>query len=223
MRKYKISKEEEVGMFFKMILEGLPSKERINIGLPGGRSIVPILHTLKDDIGKNLLSRCLFYLVDERVEGEKNVDTIRKEFFDDAIKEGKVQEDQLLAPSYSGNPSMIEEELKHYSSLIPEKFDIVVFGVGEDGHVGALYPGFPQLESNNLVEYMEDSPKDPPKRSTMTFNAFNQDAHIILLFLGEGKKDALKLFMEGDYEECPAAYFYDFENLHIITDQDAGL
>lgn len=218
MKKYKLSKKEEAGMFFKVLLEGMSDKEKINVGLPGGRSIIPILHTLRDEIGRNLLSRCFFFMVDERVEGEKNVDTIRDNFFDAALKEGEVSEDQLLVPSFSGDPGKVEAELDYYSSLVPDRFDILVFGVGEDGHVGALYPGFPQLDSEKLVEYMEDSPKEPPKRSTMTFKAFNRDATVILLFLGEGKKEALKSFYEKDYSECPAAYFEDFEDLHVMTD-----
>ncbi|MFP4656355.1 MAG: 6-phosphogluconolactonase [Candidatus Woesearchaeota archaeon] len=216
MRKYKVSEPQESGVFFRMLLEGMNDKETINIGLPGGRSIVPILREMSN-IGANLLSRCRFYLVDERAEGEKNEQTLRENFFDEAIAEGKLKEEQLIFPVFSGD---VDKDIEEYKSKVPERFDLIVFGVGEDGHVAAMYPGSEHLDSVEPVVYMDDSPKPPPKRFSMTFNAFNKDAVVILLFFGDAKREAFKRFMDEDYKECPAAYFDDYEGLHIITDID---
>ncbi len=214
MKRYKVSSLKEGGVFFRMLLEGVSDKERINIGLPGGRSIVPILEELSE-VGSNLLSKCNFYLVDERAEGEKNEDTLRDNFFAQAIKEGKIEESQLNFPVLGED---VEAGIEEYASKVPEHFDILVFGVGEDGHVAAMYPGSEHLDSEQSVVFMDDSPKPPPKRYSMTFKAFNKDATVVLLFFGEAKRNAFKSFMEDDYTECPAAYFHEFEELHVITD-----
>ncbi len=216
MRKYKVASPEESGVFFRMLIEGMADKEKIHIGLPGGRSIVPLLKGL-EHVGANLLSRCVFHLVDERAEGEKNEDTLRKTFFDGAISRGKLTEEQLVFPELKGD---VDADLEEYRKTVPSRFDMIVLGVGEDGHVAAMYPESEHLHSEDTVVYMEDSPKPPPKRYSMTFKAFNTDSEVVLLFFGEAKREAFKKFMEGDYEECPAAFFNEFEGLHVITDID---
>ena len=216
MRKYKVSSLDEAGKFFRMILEGLANQERINVGLPGGRSIVPLLKEMSNT-NQEILSKCYFYLVDERAEGDKNEQTLRDNFLDEALSSGKIKQEQLIFPKFEGD---VSTDLKNYADTVPEKFDILVFGVGEDGHVAAMYPNSPLLNSEDLVVYMDDSPKPPPKRYSMTFKAFNKDAIVILLFFGDGKRDAFKSFVEGESDSCPASKFDEYENLHVITDLD---
>jgi 6-phosphogluconolactonase len=69
--------------------------------------------------------------------------------------------------------------------------DIVVLGVGEDGHTASLFPGHSALKATGLAVGIRDSPKPPPQRVTLTLPALQAARHVIILATGEGKADAV--------------------------------
>lgn len=86
-------------------------------------------------------------------------------------------------------------------------FDLVMLGLGPDGHVASLFPGFPQLDvTDQLVVGVTDSPKPPPERITMTFPLLNNTREVWFLVSGDGKADAVRraLADDGTVAETPA-------------------
>ena len=86
-------------------------------------------------------------------------------------------------------------------------FDLVLLGVGPDGHVASLFPGFAQLEVDDEIALsVTDSPKPPPERITLTFPALNRTHEVWFLVTGEGKADAVAraLAEEGSVHQTPA-------------------
>ncbi|MER3484038.1 MAG: 6-phosphogluconolactonase [Meiothermus sp.] len=80
------------------------------------------------------------------------------------------------------------------ADLVP--FDLVVLGLGEDGHTASLFPGR-ELEQDTLVIPVHDSPKAPPERISLTAKALSQTQLIVYLVTGEGKREALQNFLNG--------------------------
>ena len=76
-----------------------------------------------------------------------------------------------------------EIELRSYLPL-----DLVLLGVGEDGHVASLFPGNPAArETARLVADVHGAPKPPPDRVTLTFPVLNAARETIVVAAGAGK------------------------------------
>ena len=82
-----------------------------------------------------------------------------------------------------GSAAEYETELRPFLPL-----DLVLLGVGEDGHVASLFPGNPATrETQRLVADVHDAPKPPPDRATLTFPVLNAARQILAVAAGAGK------------------------------------
>jgi len=88
------------------------------------------------------------------------------------------------------------------------EFDVMMLGVGPDGHVASLFPGFPQLDVDDRIAVgVTDSPKPPPERISLTFDALNRSKSVWFLVSGDEKAPAVaRALAEGtDRHDCPAS------------------
>ena len=86
------------------------------------------------------------------------------------------------------------------------EFEVVMLGVGPDGHVASLFPGFPQLDATDVAVAVTGSPKPPPERITLTNAALNRARSVWFLGSGEGKAPAVARALGGaERHEIPAA------------------
>ncbi|MFE6650034.1 6-phosphogluconolactonase [Nocardioides sp. NPDC057772] len=85
-------------------------------------------------------------------------------------------------------------------------FDILMLGVGPDGHIASLFPGFPQLDAKDAIAVgVTGSPKPPPERITFTFEALRRSSTVWFLVSGEGKAEAVaKAHAGAPISEIPA-------------------
>lgn len=85
-------------------------------------------------------------------------------------------------------------------------FDVLMLGVGPDGHVASLFPDHPALGAAGSVTAVHDSPKPPPTRVSLTFSALGAAQQVWFLVAGADKADAVAAALRSeDLRTCPAA------------------
>jgi len=77
-------------------------------------------------------------------------------------------------------------------------FDVVLLGIGPDGHCASLFPEHPGLEDDSsTVLAIRNSPKPPPLRLSLSFDGLNSANEIWVVASGTGKAQAAALALDG--------------------------
>lgn len=86
------------------------------------------------------------------------------------------------------------------------RFDLILLGMGDDGHTASLFPGNPALEMEDRLFVATYVPQHETHRLTLTLPAINAARRVIFLVVGEGKAETLRRVLEGesDPSEFPA-------------------
>ncbi|HEX6391638.1 MAG TPA: 6-phosphogluconolactonase [Solirubrobacteraceae bacterium] len=95
--------------------------------------------------------------------------------------------------------------------------DLLVLGIGPDGHTASLFPHHPLLDAEGSVVGVHDSPKPPPERITLTLPRINVARQIVLAVTGEEKRDALERVLAGPDRGTPASLLAR-DRLLLISD-----
>ena len=87
-----------------------------------------------------------------------------------------------------------------YEALLPDSIDVLVLGIGEDGHTASLFPGSSALRETERRVIPVVGPKPPPERLTITPPVVLSARHRIVLAAGSGKADAVARALEGPWD-----------------------
>lgn len=86
------------------------------------------------------------------------------------------------------------------------RFDLILLGMGDDGHTASLFPHTKAIRENSKIGVAHFVEKLDALRLTLTFPTINNAANVIFTISGENKAKALKEVLEGDFnpEKFPA-------------------
>jgi 6-phosphogluconolactonase len=101
--------------------------------------------------------------------------------------------------------------------------DVIVLGIGPDGHVASLFPGASTLEAGRdaVALAVVDSPKPPPERITLSLEVLRSARSCVLLATGPGKADAVQAMLGEPTGHVPASLLRR-ERLTVIVDDAAA-
>jgi 6-phosphogluconolactonase len=141
------------------------------------------------------------YLSDERAVPLDHKDSNFKEcstqLFEALAAQTSFQISQVAAVDTSLELSASAEEYESRlrteckTGKIPS-FDLILLGIGEDGHMCSLFPAHELLtETKKLIAPITDSPKAPPRRVTFTLPLLDAARHLLFVAAGASKRDIL--------------------------------
>lgn len=148
-----------------------------------------------------MLEKFKFFFCDERFVPETSKDSTIREYKANLVPYTVVSEAQFIGINTNLTlkecaQDYEEKILKNFGMKngdVPQ-FDMLILGIGPDGHTCSLFPQHPLLkEKDRLIAPIDDAPKPPPQRVTMTFPLINNAKLCMFVACGEGKADIVKV------------------------------
>ncbi|MEX0961534.1 MAG: 6-phosphogluconolactonase [Simkaniaceae bacterium] len=187
--------------FLEIAKESIDDHGAFFVALSGGSTPKALYEMLFKEYSKALdWSLVHLFFSDERSVPEDSDKSNYKMAMDTGLKD--------LVPSHQVHRMVAEEDIeanaKRYENLIhsilkDRPFDLVILGMGEDGHTASLFPKTPALNikdhliASNFVESQKTF------RMTMTYSCINRARHIAIYVLGRSKAEVLKkVFLEKE-------------------------
>ena len=130
-------------------------------------------------------------------------------------KVGIPQAQIFTIPAELGNEPAALQYRQVLKGALP--FDLVLLGMGEDGHTASLFPGH-QHNAEELVHAVYNSPKPPPERVSMSAKALGHARQVLFLITGANKQEAVKLWRSG--HNLPVAKIIS-DHIDVYVDRDA--
>lgn len=127
---------------------------------------------------------------------------------------------QIYAVPYAGS---VYAAAAAYDALLAQtpRFDLVLLGLGEDGHTASLFPG-PAAHANGLLYTIavSDAPKPPAERISMNTQRLSEADAVWFLITGESKRKALTEWISGN--DLPPCHIAPEGGVDIFTDLDVS-
>ncbi|EMM77394.1 6-phosphogluconolactonase [Leptospira santarosai] len=168
----------------KISQDAIQFKNFFHIVLTGGDTARLLYSKLKDL--KTDWSKWLFYFGDERCVPESHPDSNSFMVNESLFKFIPISEEQIFKiPAHMGAKDAAVEYARSIQSILT--FDLVLLGLGEDGHIASLFPGSKCLTETKDVLAIHDSPKPPKQRVSLSLRKINMSDNILIIAKGKKK------------------------------------
>jgi 6-phosphogluconolactonase len=108
------------------------------------------------------------------------------------------------------------------SGAVPA-FDVLMLGIGPEGHVASIFPDSPAAHATGSVVAVRNSPKPPPTRISLTFSAIQAAREVWILASGAEKADAVAEALSGvSQDKLPAAGARGRDRTLFLLDEAAA-
>lgn len=188
------------------------TKQCTTIALSGGSTPKLLFRIMAEKYKDTDWSKCRFFWVDERMAPQEAEESNFGEFYRILVTSGIVPESVLYPIKYNADEARAlaetEAVIRTHVPFVNElpQFDLIVLGIGEDGHTASIFPGHLQsFESKAAVE-LAVHPQTGQHRITLTGSVLNNARNVIFLCTGAGKKEILHEVIQKKNPVLPATH-----------------
>jgi 6-phosphogluconolactonase len=199
-------------LFALRAADAVEERGRFRVALAGGTTPLAAYRRLAASPWADLVpwASVEVFFGDERCVGECDGDRN-----DAAAREALLLHVPIPPENVHPIPSLAPDGAERYEALLRERLaapdpavpvlDLVLLGLGVDGHTASLFPGHPALhETGRLVVRVDGAPKPPACRVTFTLGLLNAARAAVFVVSGRAKREALARVLSGD-RALPAA------------------
>jgi 6-phosphogluconolactonase len=199
--------------------QALSAREQFNIVLAGGNTPRDIYRRLAD-LGAGD-ERWQVWFGDERYlppgDADRN-ETMARETW---LGQSGIPPANIHPIPYGPSP---EDAAEAYAALLApiRQLDLVLLGVGPDGHTASLFPGNDIGASSDAPDVLviENAPKPPPLRISMSAHRLSRSRQVLFMVTGAAKRDAVSHWRHG--QEIPAALVSPPTGVDVFMDEEAA-
>jgi len=188
--------------------EAIDQRGRFAVALAGGSTPKATYEALARDYAQRLdWGRVHVFFGDERTVPPDHEDSnyrMAHEAFLSRLPVGGVHRMRGESPPAAAAAAYEEELRRFFGPDEPARLDLILLGLGEDGHTASLFPETSALDVTDRWVVANPVLKLGTTRLTLTVPVINAAQAVIFLVAGEGKAEALREILEGDAD--PRAY-----------------
>lgn len=208
----------------------IPEEKTLTVALSGGATPKQLFEYLSFQGQKSVdWKRILFFWSDERCvlpeSDDSNYRMAKNSFFDKL----DIPEEHIFRIHGEADPI---EEAERYSRILKDnvplkhglpRFDLIILGLGEDGHIASIFPGNTQLfQSEHFCEAVKH-PSTGQQRITFSGPVINNAIDIVFLVTGSQKAEIVLKVLNAKNDKYPASLICPcYGRLTWLLDYDAG-
>ncbi len=214
--------------FINCAKEAIKSHGLFAVALSGGSTPKKIFEMLSSDLYSKELdwSKVLLFWGDERSVPPTDPDSNFRMAMDAGLKTLSIPREHIFRMEAETN---IEENSHTYEAKIKEvlgdrPFDLIMLGMGEDGHTASLFPGTRALEEKTALVVPNEVPQKKSWRMTLTYPCINRARNTVIYVLGKSKEPMIRqVFLEKHTPPFPVSLVGTPENKALwVVDSEAG-
>lgn len=205
----------------------LAEKPEVHIALTGGTVGIASLAAVAENENRKMIdfTRVHIWWGDERFvaadSGDRNAVQATKALL------SKIELDPAKVHEFPASDQglSLDEAAEKFAAIfesINPHFDLMLLGMGPDGHINSLFPGKPMPAAGLKIIAEHDSPKPPPQRLSFTYEAVNAADRIWFTVAGADKQEAVSVAFGDSPEDLPVGRVHGAKETHWYIDATAG-
>ena len=205
--------KEFIRLFYKNLRKRLISNNRFSFALTGGKSPIKLYQHLARS--KHIPWKKIdFFIGDERYVKESskhsNINLCKKYLLSKIkISDHQIYKITTNQKSISKDAQDYENKIKKYFLNKKVSFDLILLGIGQDGHIASLFKNNINKKSKNDVDFIK---KKDFSRITLTLKCLNNSKSIFLWAPGRRKSNIVKKILSDQNFKYPASFLKEKNN-----------
>ncbi len=197
-------------IFVDSAVEGIRTRNRFSVALSGGSTPLTLYSLLAEEPYRDQIpwSGAHLFWGDERRVPPDSDDSNYYQAHKALISQVPIPAENVHRIAGEMEPAAAarayDHQLQEFFCGLHPRFDLVLLGLGEDGHTASLFPRSPAPDEKLVVAATAFYQDRPPERVTLTPKAINTTRHALFLVTGSPKAAIVRAVLEGPKDRYPA-------------------